>query len=199
MNVDDASTPRVSLVALPAPSRTGTATGTAERHQKVCPGCTAWNNASVTTTIGSAAQSVSTMSVEGVFAPATASGSGEITAGDTPLDEARADYSTKSKSKREIEAGKCPDQTMQLCSNSIHNHVPGHLSAVKFLCNNPSNECNSLLVDFCDSLTKRAGEIFPKRASKLTSSELTFLTLVGALKKPLVEQLSLFCLVPSVG
>ena len=51
------------------------------------------------TTIGSAAQSASTMSVEGVFAPATVSGSGEITAGDTPLDEARADDSTKLKSK----------------------------------------------------------------------------------------------------
>ena len=97
MNVDDVSTPQVSLVALPAPSRTGTATGTAERHQNVRTGCTAQNNASVTTTIGSAAHSVSTMSVEGVLAPATASGSGEITAGDTPLDEVRADDSSKTK------------------------------------------------------------------------------------------------------
>ena len=71
---------------------------------------------------------------------------------------------------------------------SIHNHIPGHLSAVKFIRDNPSNECNSLLVDFCDSLTKLAGEIFPKRASELTSSELTFLTRVEALKKPLVER-----------
>ena len=58
---------------------------------------------------------------------------------------------------------------------SIHNHVPGHLSAVKFIRDNPSHECNSLLADFCDSLTSLAGDIFPKRASELTSSELTFL------------------------
>ena len=38
--------------------------------------------------------------MEGVLAPATASGSGEITAGDTPLDEASADVSAKSRSKR---------------------------------------------------------------------------------------------------
>ena len=100
MNVDDVSTPQVSLVALPAPSRTGTATGTAEHQQNVRTECTAQNNASVTTTIGSAALSTSMMSVEGVLAPAAASGSGEITAGDAPLDEARADDSTKSKSKR---------------------------------------------------------------------------------------------------
>ena len=100
MNVDDVSTPQVSLVALPAPSRTGTATGTAEHHQNVRTGYTARNNASVTTTIGSAAQSVSTLSVEGVLAPATASGSGEITAGDTPSDEATADVSAKPRSKR---------------------------------------------------------------------------------------------------
>merc|ERR1711982_72404 len=51
-------------------------------------------------TSGSAAQSASTLSVGGVFAPATASGSGEITAGDNPSDEATADDSAKSRSKR---------------------------------------------------------------------------------------------------
>ena len=59
--------------------------------------------------------------------------------------------------------------------HSIQKHLPGHLSAVNFIHDNQSNECNFLLVDFCDSLTKLAGEIFPKRASELTSSELTFL------------------------
>ena len=100
MNVDDVTAPRVPLVSLPAASRTGTATGMAVHHQNIRTGCTARNNASVVTTIGSAAQSASMMSAEGVFASATASGSREITAGDTPLDEARADDSTKSKSKR---------------------------------------------------------------------------------------------------
>ena len=52
------------------------------------------------TTIGSAAQSASMMSAEGVFASVTASGSREITAGDTPLDEVKADDSTKLKGKR---------------------------------------------------------------------------------------------------
>ena len=72
--------------------------------------------------------------------------------------------------------------------HSIQKHVPGHLSAVNFIRDNQSNECNFLLVDFCDSLTKLAGEIFLKRASELTSSELTFLTRVEALKKPLVKR-----------
>ena len=258
MNVDDVSTPQVSLVALLAPSRTGTATGTAEHQQNVRTGCTAQNNASVTTTIGSAALSTSMMSVEGVLAPATASGSGEITAGDTPLDEVRADDSSKSKSKRiskaaiealfeyfakmkwprnknlpkqngdstldkiiqtyglqrrqasyqlrkwkgmtyehtQVELVVRPEEIEKSISEcmstktdefvrsilddiaegrevsgsndatvlhqSIHNHVPGHLSAVKFIRDNTSHECNSLLADFCDSLTKLAGEIFPK-------------------------------------
>merc|ERR1711982_291366 len=51
-------------------------------------------------TSGSAAQSASTLSVGGVLASATASGSGEITAGDNPSDEATADDSAKSRSKR---------------------------------------------------------------------------------------------------
>ena len=93
MNVDDVTAPRVPLVSLPAASRTGTATGTADHHQNIRTGCTARNNASVMATSGSAAQSASTLSVEGVFAPATVSGSG-------PLDEAKADDSTKSKSKQ---------------------------------------------------------------------------------------------------
>ena len=58
--------------------------------------------------------------------------------------------------------------------HSIQKHVPGH-SAVKFIRNNPSNECNSLLIDFCDPLTKLAGDIFPKKASELTSGELLFM------------------------
>ena len=96
MNVDDVSTPRVSLVSLPATSHTVTATDTAEHRQNIRTGCTARNNAGVMATIGSAAQSASMMSAEGVLASATASGSREITAGDTPLDEAKADDSTKS-------------------------------------------------------------------------------------------------------
>ena len=100
MNVDDVSTPRVSLVSLPATSRTVAATDTAGHRQNIRTGCTARNNASVMATSGSAAQSASTLSVGGVFAPATASGSGEITAGDNPSDEAKADDSAKSRSKR---------------------------------------------------------------------------------------------------
>ena len=45
---------------------------------------------------------------------------------------------------------------------SIQNHVSGHLSAVKFMRDNPSNGCNSVLVDFCDSLTKLAGRSFQR-------------------------------------
>ena len=94
------------------------------------------------------------------------------------LDEAKADDSSKSKGRRITKAA----------IEALFDHFTKMKWPRNKIPDNPSNECNSLLVDFCNYLTKLAGEIFPKRASELTSSELTFLTRVGALKKPLVER-----------